>query len=219
MILIREINTSLIINARYTTSINCFCNPWTKRYISSMQRRHLWFTLIEILISMVIIAWLSLLVFQIYKTTLFLSLKIQNEKVINNEVLFVMQTIQNLADRMSVDEVGYSGNLLATKGNTPTLLLTESWSFSQIGTSCLLWICSLVLQKDGKELYLTDPSQVSVRDVWFRVLPYRSSPSYVEQVHPGFWIMGTMQLKRPSDRPPYTTTMQFQNFFTLRQYK
>ena len=184
-----------------------------------MLRRRSWFTLIEILISMIIIAWLSILVFQIYKTTLFLSLKIQNEKVINNEVLFVMQTIQNLADRASLDEAGYSGNLLATRGNTPTLLLTESWSASQISTSCLSWICSLVLQKGGKELYLTDPSQVSVRDVWFRVLPYRSSPNYVEQVHPGFWIMGTMQLKRPTNRPPHSTTLPFQNFFTLRQYK
>lgn len=78
--------------------------PRLKRQMSHMSTRRLKaFTLIEVLISLVIISLLVGIMFGIYTSILKLSVRIEQEKNLNNELLFASQTIQNAVDNYDLD--------------------------------------------------------------------------------------------------------------------
>ena len=61
------------------------------------------FTLIEVLISLVIISILVGIVFAMYTSIIKLSVRMEQEKNLNNELLFATQTIQNIVDNYDLD--------------------------------------------------------------------------------------------------------------------
>jgi prepilin-type N-terminal cleavage/methylation domain-containing protein len=61
------------------------------------------FTLIEILITTCILAVLFVLIFKTYNDITKITTKIDSEKNLYNEVLFLTQTIQNLSDHYNLD--------------------------------------------------------------------------------------------------------------------
>lgn len=68
-----------------------------------MSRIRKWFTLIEILISLVIISLLVIVIFQTYKSIADISVRVDNIYRMTNEMLFAHQTIQNLVDVWQLD--------------------------------------------------------------------------------------------------------------------
>ena len=84
------------------------------------------FTLLEVLVSLVIISLLVGVIFGIYTSILKLSVRIEQEKNLNNELLFASQTIQNLVDNYDLDLAAYFGTgkfVPIDKGYTDTLVL------------------------------------------------------------------------------------------------
>ena len=61
------------------------------------------FTLIEVLISLVIISILVGIVFAMYTSIIRLSVRMEQEKNLNNELLFAVQSIQNMVDNYDLD--------------------------------------------------------------------------------------------------------------------
>ncbi|MBP7007278.1 prepilin-type N-terminal cleavage/methylation domain-containing protein [Patescibacteria group bacterium] len=61
------------------------------------------FTLIEVLISLVIISVLVGIVFAMYTSIIRLSVRMEQEKNLNNELLFAVQSIQNMVDNYDLD--------------------------------------------------------------------------------------------------------------------
>ena len=63
------------------------------------------FTLVELTITMIIISLLIGIVFQVFIVISHIAVKIQNEKLLHNELIYVMQTIQNIVDEGNVELV------------------------------------------------------------------------------------------------------------------
>lgn len=62
-----------------------------------------WFTLVEVLISLVIVSLLVIVIFQTYKSIADISVRVDNIYKMTNEMLFAHQTIQNLVDVWQLD--------------------------------------------------------------------------------------------------------------------
>jgi prepilin-type N-terminal cleavage/methylation domain-containing protein len=66
------------------------------------------FTLVEVLIVVVLLGTLMGLLFRTYITISQIAAKVENEKAIQNETLFLMQTLENLTENYSIDYSRYT---------------------------------------------------------------------------------------------------------------
>ena len=73
------------------------------------------FTLIEILIALVIASILFTLIFRAYVSITQISTRLGNEKKLNAEIVYVTETIQNIADTYQINFARYSGSLPASQ--------------------------------------------------------------------------------------------------------
>jgi hypothetical protein len=62
-------------------------------------------------------------IFQTYRTILDVTVRVENEKIVANEMLFAHQIIQNLVDNYTIDFARY-GYRIPNRGTTGTLYLT-----------------------------------------------------------------------------------------------
>jgi len=197
------------------------------------------FTLIEMLIVLVLVGILSTLLFQTYTTITQIALKIENEKTMQTETLFALQTIQNLADRNSIDYEYYitsssKNTLIDTKGRTTILALSGQDGKTRISNtgecmSTIWWTgsrqpnCGLMLRKNNEELLLIDPDRITISDLMFRITPtvpiqqlYTNQEISLSDISsPGFWMF--VQFRHPQYRPlrTYNISLFVQQFFSL----
>lgn len=164
-----------------------------------------WFTLIEVLISLVIIGILAVVLIEAYITISKLALKIEQEKNLSEESLILTQIFQSISDEATIDYDAYSwSNLKDSNWFTWTLYLTWwQWSWTSIYTTweCLElewnfpsnedWTypnysekvisasgCDLVLEQWWKITSLTSQWKVVTSKALFRIIPYDSDENY-----------------------------------------
>jgi prepilin-type N-terminal cleavage/methylation domain-containing protein len=68
------------------------------------------FTLIEITLVVAIIGLLAGILFKTYITMSQISFRVEQQKIVNQELLFVTETFQNLANRNKIDYERYVDN-------------------------------------------------------------------------------------------------------------
>lgn len=147
------------------------------------------FTLIELLIVICILGIFSVVLFRTYKTISDISFRVEQQKTVNEEFLFVSEILQNFANRNSIDFEKYNDSLSNTTWFTETLYLSwEDWKleiyssgncvdFSQTPDfSTLKSWCSLFL----KTWAGADPIKLTSDSVYFskakfKIIPYSDS--------------------------------------------
>lgn len=140
---------------------------------------------------MLIVWLLAWVLFKTYITISQISFRVEQQKTVNQELLFVSEIMQNFANRNTIDYSKYS-NLSPTKWIVDTLYMTgEDWVFSIYSTwDCVglnavpsfenlnNW-CDIVLDKDWKIVNLTNHLIYSTKTI-FKIIPFADAQSYIE---------------------------------------
>lgn len=196
------------------------------------------FTLVELIISIVIVGLLAWVIFSTYRTILDITVRVENEKIVANEMLFAHQVIQNLVDNYTIDynNPGYS-SLAASGGVSNFLYMTGRGGDSQYQWSYKIWQASsgsILMEKNGNgnRIPLTDSGSVTVENLKFQIIPYNVSATtgvipigslYFDNTadiyHPAFWMYGEMKIKnyRPTTYI-WSVRQPIQSFFNIRSY-
>lgn len=188
------------------------------------------FTLIELLIAVVIVAILGILVFRIYIQISYLSIKVENEKNLSNELLFLTQNIQNITQWYKLNFDAYSWTLADKFWLSPVLYLSgndssnvsiySTGSCSSAISSIKTGTCWIQMKKDNQIIDITDPAKTYVTKLYFKILPYDTNKSYgltFNQIYSeSFTLFLSLYVKRydPLFRP-FDVNIDFQNTFTL----
>lgn len=183
------------------------------------------FTLIEVLISLVIISLLVWVMFGIYSSVLKLSVRIEQEKNLNNELLFASQTIQNIVDnydldlgyyfsgwvRNNISNEGYT-DILALKSSNKSIIIRKEWECNTESG------CYLALQDWNIIKQLSNPYKVSLPELTFRILPYQFGS--VENIYQKwFRVYGKMTSSRyNTGKYELNVAQDIQMFFNIRRY-
>lgn len=142
------------------------------------------FTLIELLIVIVILGILTLVLFSAYNKISEISFRVEQERKVNEELLFLSEVLQNFANRNSIDFEKYENILASSKWFTWVLYLSwedgqfsiyTSWNcadYSVAPTSGNLdgW-CSFFFGSNDKIVQLTNDS-VYFSQARFKIIPY-----------------------------------------------
>jgi hypothetical protein len=201
-----------------------------------------WFTLVEILIAVTILWVLVTLLFRTYTTIGNIALKIEHEKNIHNEVLFTLQTLQNLADRNTIDYEYYTGantSLATTQWRTSQLALSGLDGSIQISVSgdCMRWNhtgdiiksiiqswpCSLQLVKQNERIELIDTNKVVMTHGIFKIIPllsndnlYTSGTQLNDIWNQWFWVMAWFVIKQYQPTRTSNSQYELQSFFNIK---
>lgn len=189
-----------------------------------------WFTLIEILIVLVISWLLMSVLFKAYTQISQLTVKVENEKTVATESLFLNQFFQSLVNGNTLDYSLYTGKdaiSLYTDGTTQTIgfIGEKSMRISSTG-DCILFswdtttfahvtkgkMCRIQgIFKNGKTIDLTDKTKVYVSNISFKILPqqrytgnallYFTEEDYRQSQ--SFWLLGYIRIRGFS--PAWTT--------------
>ncbi len=159
-----------------------------------------WFTLIETLIVVVIIWILSVILMRTYTFVSQISFRIQQEKNVTQETLFLSQIIQNLSDKNSIDYDRYSSelwqwyliskswftNILYLSGQDWKIEIYSTWTCIDPWTNIeiLTWWyqCYIQLIKNWETSNITNPQTVYISKTIFRITPYDSSTNYLDWI-------------------------------------
>lgn len=161
-----------------------------------------WFTMIEMIITMVIVGILSVVLIEAYITVSKMALKVEQQKNMSEESLTLTQIFQSISDEATIDYERYEDdniNLESLNWFVDVLYLTwENRSWTSIFTTgnCLdlEWSfqsemdisefiqqkseCSLMLQQGNMETNLNTQWKVIVSKMKFRVIPYDDDEWY-----------------------------------------
>lgn len=85
------------------------------------------FTLIELLIVITILGILTLVLFSAYNKISEISFRVEQERKVNEELLFLSEVLQNFANRNSIDFDKYTGDFDLTNSTWLTDTLYLSW--------------------------------------------------------------------------------------------
>ena len=176
------------------------------------------FTLVEILMVVLIVWILVWVLFKVYITMSQISFRVEQQKIVNQELLFTSEIFQNFANRNTIDYSKYGMDLVESKGFDEILYLTwEDWELAIYTTgSCVsLWEeifqenlnsgCNLVMKKgvDWSEIKLTHDLVYTTKAL-FKIVPFATQNMYVDNMDkcdsnylactndPGFWLMMTI---------------------------
>ena len=156
------------------------------------------FTLVEILLVTIVIGILAWVLFRVYVTISQISFKVEQQKYLNQEVLFVSETLQNFANRNKIDYDKYSDeniNLNKTKWITDILYLSwDDGRFSIYSSGTCLDLnttpvssdlensCYLVIDNEWEITNITEKS-VYITQVSFKIIPYADSKRYIDDMN------------------------------------
>lgn len=192
------------------------------------------FTLIEIVLVTLILGILTGVLFKTYITISQISFRVEQQKHVNQELLFVSETLQNLANRNEIDYEMYE-NLNDTKWFTDFLYLSgedgnikiySSWTCLQDDFSEDNF-CSLFLDKNWESIDLIS-NNVQTSKVRFKIIPYADNQSYLDDAYlcqsnylaclnaQGFWIFLQLYAKwyNPSNWST-NVSLFIQQFFNI----
>lgn len=189
-----------------------------------------WFTLIELLISLVIIGVLSILLVEVYQTMISIWVRVEHEKIIQTELLFAMQTVQNLVDKNTI-VIWWS-----YWSTTNQLVLSWVWWVTTLvldGSDCqstiLTWTvhnCNLQLKtNDGQTINLFNTNKIKLSHTFFKPIPDKAftlqdeTKDEIATTYTHQWIrrFGTISIARynPQSRS-FKSSMPFQTFFNSK---
>lgn len=189
------------------------------------------FTLVELLIGIVIIWILSIILFRTYIELSNISIRIENEKIVSNELLYVSQLLQNLSDNYKIDLNKYT-NLKEDLWINKILYL--SWNWENISLY-LTWECApkinnfwnsqcfIQMNKDWNIIDVTNKNSIYVEKLFFRIIPYWSNENYdlnFDEIYQNwFWINSSIYIKKynPNDYK-FNVKYDFQTFYNIRIY-
>ena len=143
------------------------------------------FTLIELLIVIVILGILTLVLFSAYNKISEISFRVEQERKVNEELLFLSEVLQNFANRNSIDFGKYGSGLATSNWFTWTLYLSwedgqfsiyTSWNcanYSEAPTHEKLDDgCFFFFKGDGKEPVQLTKDSVYFSQARFKIIPY-----------------------------------------------
>ncbi len=150
------------------------------------------FTLIEITLVVVIIGILAWVLFKTYITMSQISFRVEQQKVVNQELLFVSEFLQNMANNNQIDYSKYWNLLVDNMWMTNILYMTWwEWALSVFASgNCVslgqdmvrenldIW-CNLFLNRDGKDIKLTS-DWVYLTEALFKIVPFANEESYLQ---------------------------------------
>ena len=149
------------------------------------------FTLIELLIVICILGIFSVVLFRTYKTISEISFRVERQKTVNEEFLFVSEVLQNFANRNSIDFEKYRGESISltdsmwfvdklylsgddgkiqiySSGNC--VKFSETPDFSNLQS----W-CALVLKINEEDPVKLTNDSVYFSQAQFKIIPYSDS--------------------------------------------
>jgi len=156
------------------------------------------FTLMEMMITMVIVGMMFIVIFKTYDTVSNLTWRIEAEKLIQTELLYVTQALQTLADSYTVDYQRYEDeaiDLIETQGMTTSLYLVDDKgerlsiqalpdpdcftgaieSEEHLSTIRSKPCAMTITNDDAEQSIMTDPALVRVSHMSFKITPYASN--------------------------------------------
>lgn len=202
----------------------------------NMKSRTKAFTLIELIISIVIVWLLAWVIFSTYRTILDITVRVENEKIVANEMLFAHQIIQSLVDNYTIDFSRY-GYVIPNNGLTDSLYLTWRWANSTYiwWYTITLWGVyndQIMLTKEWwSSIPLTDHDSVTMSGLQFQITPSNAHGTWLIPVgslyfnsindiyHPAFWMRGVMYVRNYKENTYIRSVKQpLQSFFNIRSY-
>lgn len=204
-----------------------------------MHKKKYWFTLIELLISISIISILVVILFRAYNSISQVTFRSQQEKNIQQEMIWISQTLQNIADNHSIDFDSYkletTNEKLFLSGKTEKIIITTTWICIpdiQITT----WFtqeqredpCQLIIvNQNGSITPITTTSESFISKPYFTIIPSKSNEEIIDDPNwfpflkirqPGFQVNFTIYT------PLYEkwnwikmSKILFQQFFNLQK--
>ncbi len=195
------------------------------------------FTLVELVITTVIMGMLIGLLFEIFVLIARIAVKVEHERSVHNEIIYVMQTIQNLIDQGNIEFADYVWwwDYDTQYGIYESLNLEDNTTVSgstfvyEISRSCVTtwslddYIClwTNALSSTWRvSLNLTDSERVIVTNFYIKVLQSSDSETeYTDIVNDGFWLFLDVQIPEYDDtRRWFRVDQKVQTFFNLRKY-
>lgn len=194
------------------------------------------FTLIEILITTCILAVLFVLIFRTYNDISKITTKIDSEKNLYNEVLFLTQTVQNFWDYHNLNYSGYSNDLIDNNWFVDILHFSwdEIWSVGIYLTwdnpdSCIFndfdeikqKKCWVEMNKNWNRIQLTNPNTTYINNLKFKIIPYEDLDKYnlnYENIY-GKWFWMFFQWYSKIYNPNYyfyNVNINYQTFFNIK---
>jgi len=196
------------------------------------------FTLLETIITIVIMSILIWVIFQVYVMVGRIAVFVQGQKWIHDEMIYVIQTMQNLVDSQSTvlwwfdsltDELkNWFDERLVLSDDTFTYIFTKVCT-----TTWFIEECVLQLEKDDDDVFttneiipMTDPDALYLNNFYIRKLPYLAAgwwwsaeENYERAMHEWFWLF--MDVESPRYDPEkwwFSPNQQYQIFFNVRKY-
>lgn len=188
------------------------------------------FTLIETVITTVIMAILIWVVFETYVIIWRIAVFIQLQKWIHNEVIYITQVVQNLVDNQNIVLTWIDlTQLSATNGFKSDLELVDDefkYTFERV---CGDDWCYIELDKRNiifDELIdvplktaLTNVTDIEVNQFVVKMLPYEQELTFTWTMHDWFWLFMDVEAPQYSEENWwYRVNYQWQLFFNPRKY-
>lgn len=194
------------------------------------------FTLIELLIVITIVGILSMLLFRTLWDMITTNARIQQEKIINQELITLQTTLNHLSEQyplLSMTAYQSENSSLSWdigEGWFTSILYLQNLSGEQLsiyGTwgNCGTSWCYIVFKtQDGIETQITNSDHSSMKNLIFKIIPnkYYTSGSIYENLDlkdilsEWFWIFGTIEWKRLNNGKP-VSSYTLQHFTSLQQ--
>jgi len=203
-----------------------------------MKTRKFWFTIIELLISIVIIGILTTVLFRAYNSISETTFRVQQEKNIQQEMIWIAQTLQNISDNNSIDFDSYIESIptdsLFLSGKDGKIKITSQWNCvfdipeitwfnqEQKDNPCQL----IIMNQDWSIIPITTSSESLISKPNFTIFPTKPNNKIIEEDQNPF-----LKIRQPSFKinfsiytPLYekwnwirTSSILFQQFFNLQK--
>lgn len=202
-----------------------------KNFFISKNKINKAFTLIELLIATVIVGILATVMFQVYITISNISVRIESEKLLQSETMFLVQNLQNLSDSQQINLSGYyddwiSETDLKTANWVVDKLYFTGWKYSELYLS---WTncdssknCEVVLGYDEawtkKYVSITDSKKAYLTNLKFKLSSYSWEVVSVEDsFQQGFGVYGQIYVSKYNPNFwPLNVKSDIQTFFSIR---
>ena len=186
------------------------------------------FTLIELLIVITIFGILSMLLFRTMGDMIKANARVQQEKILAQELISIQTTVNNLAEQYPYINLDQYQNLSTTQWFVSKLMLQNNSgdTLTIQGTGDCTTSCFLQGQINNEALFpITNPDLTKVGNIVFKLLPtlYYTGSQYTAQNStistisaPGFWIFGSLT-NNIKNNAPNKVSYTLQHFINLQE--
>lgn len=205
--------------------------------VSSLQKKF-WFTLVETILTILVMSILIWIIFEIFSVISHIAIYTQQQKYVHNEIVFVMQTMQNLVDDQNMVLSITWNNLWSNNSADTSNGFRNEVVFTNGDLEYIIWIspgwCSdnCYLNMTGYdvdfppplnppefEIPLTNTEIINVTNFLVKVLPYDPETSFETKFHEWFWMFLWIEVAQYNpDRWWFDVSYDLQSFFSVRKY-